>query len=121
MTEHDQNQTTQQGYEKRDANAAKIIGLGVGGVVLVAIILVFVYQLFISTSEELVSEIVYKPQSTAIRELRAREAEELNSYKLLNSEKKIYQIPIDRAIKLMADEAYLKQMKDKEKTNFIAH
>jgi hypothetical protein len=68
--------------------------------------------LFLSTSEELVDQTVYKPQSTAIRELRAREAEELNSYKLLDPNKKIYQIPIDRAIKLMADEAYMKRSKE---------
>jgi hypothetical protein len=112
MNDHEQNNNSQSGYEKRDANAAKIIGYGVAGVVLIVVILIFVYQLFISTSEELVDEMVLKPQSAAIRELRAREAEELNSYKLLDPEKQIYRIPIDRAIKLMADEAYLKRTKE---------
>jgi hypothetical protein len=115
MADNEQNQPTQTGYEKGDANPVKIIGYGLGGVVLIAIILVFVYQLFLSTSEELVDEVVLKPQSTAIRELRAREDKELNSYKLLDPEKKIYRIPIDRAIKLMADEAYLKRTNSTKK------
>jgi hypothetical protein len=106
-------ETENSGYEKSDVKPGKIILFGILGVVLIVIMLVFITQLFSTTSERMVEEMVLRPQSTAIRELRARETEELNSYKLLDAQKGIYQIPIDRAIKLMADEAY----REKKKSN----
>ena len=102
----DEKKLNQSGYEKRDVSATRIILFGSLGVVAVVIILIFIWEVFSATSEKLVQEMVLRPQSAAIRDLRARETEELNSYKLLDAEEGIYQIPIDRAIKLMAEEAY---------------
>lgn len=102
------------GYEKRDIPAGRIIAFGILGALLIVIMLVIVTNVFLTTSEKMVEDVVLKPQSVAIRELRARETEELNSYKLLDPEKGIYQIPIDRAIELMADEAYRDRMKKEQ-------
>lgn len=95
-------------YEKRDISAVRVMAFGILGVLLMVIIIVVIAGIFTKTSEKLVEEMVLKPQSVAIRELRAREAEELNSYKLLDPQKGVYRIPIDRAIEIMADEAYRK-------------
>jgi len=76
------------------------------------VILVLLYEYFMASSRNMVEEMVLKPQSVALRELRAREVEELNSYKILDPEKGIYRIPIDRAIELMADEAYRQRLQD---------
>jgi len=105
---------TEDGYEKRDIPAGKIITFGILGAVLIIVMLVIVTNMFFTESEKMVEDVVLKPQSVAIRELRARETEELNSYKLLDPEKGIYQIPIDRAIELMADEAYRDRMKKEQ-------
>lgn len=98
------------GYEKRDVSPIRIIIFGVIGMIIVVVAVTIVVEVFITTSEKLVEEMVLEPQSTAIRDLRARETEELNTYKLLDSNEGIYRIPIDRAIELMADEAYRKKI-----------
>lgn len=97
------------GYEKRDVSAVKIILYGILGVIAVVIVIFFIWEVFSATRERLVQKMILEPQSAAIRELRARETEELNSYKLLDAEKGTYQIPIERAIELMADEAFQKK------------
>ncbi len=104
--ESNENHDSRAGYEKRDINAVKVLILGAIGAVVIIILLVIMYQYFASSSRKMVEDVVLKPQSVAIRELRARETEELNSYKLLDAEKGIYRIPIDRAMQLIADEAY---------------
>lgn len=99
------------GYEKRDVSTTRLIVFGILGIIVVVIVIIFIMEVFTATSERLVEEMVLKPQSAAIRELRARETEELNSYKLLDAENSIYRIPVDRAIELMADEAYREKQK----------
>ena len=98
--------TNDSGYEKRDVSLSKVVLYGLLGIIVLVIALIFVMDYFTAVKEEIVYESVLKPESTTLGELQARETEELNSYKLLDAEKKIYRIPIDRAKKLMADEAY---------------
>ncbi|MGD9489146.1 MAG: hypothetical protein AB7W47_14070 [Calditrichaceae bacterium] len=105
-----------QQYEKQDINISKIIGYAVAIIVLLASILVFLNEYFVFARENLVFEKVLKPESIELREIRAAEEKELNTYKLLDAENGIYQIPIERAIQVIADETYesrLKQVKSK--------
>lgn len=97
------------GYEKKDVSVNKVVLWGVIGVTLLIVFIVFVMDFFVATKEKLVYERQLKPESVEIRELRAREAEILNSYKTIDSAKGIYRIPIERAMQLMADEAYLER------------
>jgi hypothetical protein len=99
------------GYEKRDINPVKVFLAGLAGVVIIVIVVLFVSNYFTATREEIIYEEVLKPESKALRELRAREEEELNSYAVLDSEKGIYRIPIKRAMELMAEEAYQARVK----------
>jgi hypothetical protein len=108
--QEDQKMGNNGGYEKQDINLRKVILYGFLGIVLVVIVLVFAIDYFIATREEIVYESVLKPESAALRELRAREIEELNSYAIVDSTKGVYRIPIDRAIELMADEAFQGKM-----------
>lgn len=54
------------------------------------------------------STVIYKAPTVQIAEdlsrLRAREKDALTTYKLLDAQKGIYQIPIDSAIKLLLEE-----------------
>jgi len=93
------------GYETSDVNAKKIIIVGLTSAIVLALILVGLYQLFIAETEKQVYEAVLKPESIPLRDLRAREEETLNSYKLLDPAKQLYQIPIARAMQLLAEEA----------------
>jgi len=105
------------GYEKKDISANKVIFVGVMGILFLVVIIIALMDYFTVTKEEQIYESVLRPESTVLRELRAREMEVLNSYKLLDAQKGVYQIPISRAIELMADSAYQAELKKvQEKT-----
>jgi len=99
------------GYEKRDVNLTKVLVYGIAGIIILIIAVIFVVDQFIAIKEEIVYEQVLRPESAALRELKAREVEELGSYKLLNEKDSVYRIPIDRAKQLLADEAYRDRIK----------
>ena len=99
-------------YEKRDVNVSKIVGFAIVIVVFLVAVIIFLNEFFIYEVENIKEE-RDSVVSTQLRDLRAAEEETLNSYKVLNADKDKYQIPIDRAMKLMADEAYAKQKHEK--------
>jgi len=99
------------GYEKSDVNSLKIILYSILSVFILAAILLFLYNYFLAEKEEMVFEEQLKPQSVLLRDLRAHEEEVLTTYKLLDTEKGIYRIPIDRAMQLIAEENFRKQLK----------
>lgn len=101
------------GYEKKDTSARGILIVALISVVIVVLSVVLTNELFIATREELVDEMILKPESAALRDLRAREAATLFSYGVVDSARGIYRIPIDRAMKLMAEEAYAQQPRQK--------
>jgi hypothetical protein len=103
---HFPEERTGTGYEKRDVNLAKIILSGLGIIILIVVSLVLLSEYFVVVKEEHVYNMVLKPESTTLRDLRAKEAEALNSYKLLDSAKGVYRIPISRAMVLLADEDF---------------
>jgi hypothetical protein len=94
------------GYEKRDIKVGKVLFWAITATVMLVIVIIFSIDYFNVTREELVYEAVLRPESAALRELRAREIEELLSYAITNTEKGIYRIPIEQAMKLMAEEAF---------------
>lgn len=94
------------GYEKRDVNLRNLSIITVIIVVTIVAISVGLYDYFTGVKEELLYETQMKPQSIELRELRAREAEALGSYAVIDSSAGQYQIPIERAIELVADEAF---------------
>lgn len=92
------------GYEKRDVNVKKLVLWGIVGVVIVVISLVAITEYFLITKEDYYYRAVEKPRSRELIELRERETEELNSYELLDEEKGIYRIPINKAMELVVEE-----------------
>jgi len=95
-----------EGYEKRDVNPAWIITITLIAIGLLTVIGVALNEFFLISKEDQVYEATLKPGSAALRELHAHEEEVLNSYKVIDPAKDQYQIPIDRAMELMADEAF---------------
>jgi hypothetical protein len=98
------------GYEKSDVSAKNLFLMTVVIVIAVILIIVALNEIFISTREDQVYRAVLQPESKELRELRVRETETLNSYKVLDPDAKKYQIPIDRAMELLADEAFQKKL-----------
>ena len=97
------------GYEKGEVNVRRVVFFAAVSIVVVAALLIFSLDYFTAVKEELVQELVLEPQSATLRELRAREIEELSSYQLLDSAAGVYRIPVRRAMELVADEAYHRQ------------
>jgi hypothetical protein len=111
MAENSENLNSHQpggseGYEKKDANPAWIITITLIAIGMLTVIGIALNEFFLISKEDQVYEATLKPGSAALRELHAREVEVLNSYKVIDSAKDQYQIPIDRAMELMADEAF---------------
>lgn len=106
MIDTENNNAPESSYEKKDVNAGKILIFVALTAVFLTVTIAFLNNYFTAATEEQIYDAVLKPESAALRELRAREDETLNSYKILDSAKGICQIPIERAMKLMADEAF---------------
>jgi len=98
------------GYETKDVNILKVVLSGIVGTLILVIMLLYLMDYFTAAKEEMVYEAVLRPESVPLRELHARETEELHSYAVLDQQKGVYRIPIERAMKLMADEAYQKRL-----------
>lgn len=112
MTER---QTTDPGYDKRDINLRVTFMVGAVVVLVIAVILVILNDVFVLKKEEMMYDYVLRPESAPLRDLRARETEVLTTYKLLDPVKAVYRIPISRAMQLMADEAYRARREEPKK------
>ncbi len=83
------------------------------GIIILATILLLLYNYFLAEKEEIVFEMQLKPESVLLRDIRASEEKTLTSYKLLDPQKGIYQIPIERAMQLIAEENFQKRMQSR--------
>lgn len=106
---HDKNHQpdTSAGYEKKDINVKKILIATVIIVIFLVVSVLYVDEIFVHEKEQLITDVVLKPVSITLRELRAKEDVVLSTYKLLDSQKGIYQIPLERAMKVYAEEAFV--------------
>jgi len=67
--------------------------------------LILLNEYFSVAKEKEVYKKVSQPQSTELQQLHAYEDEILNSYSVIDEEKGVYQVPIDRAMELLVQEA----------------
>ena len=93
------------GYEKRDANVRSLTLITAISVLVIIVAVVFLWDFFVSTREEIYHEQVLAPVSPELEELRAADRKALTTYQLIDSTTNTYSIPIDRAIGLMATES----------------
>jgi hypothetical protein len=94
------------GYEAQEVDIRRVVLIGLVFLALLIASLIVVDQFFTVEKERVVENVVLKPESISLRELRAKEDEALNSYKVLDSEQGVYRIPINRAMELIANEAF---------------
>jgi hypothetical protein len=112
MTEKVEHNPNSHGYDKTDVNITKILGYTFTILVVLVAIVIFLYEVFTYSKEQAIYEMVLSPESKAMRELRASEDQVLNSYKVLDAAKGIYQIPIERAIQIISNEAYQDRLEE---------
>ena len=91
-------------YEIRDIPVKSVVIGGVVFVIIIGITLFLLYEYYIRVLDDTEYEFKLSKQSKKLMELRKLEDESLNSYKIIDEEKQIYQIPIDRSKELMLDE-----------------
>jgi hypothetical protein len=103
---HQTAERTGDGYEKRDVAAGKLLLVTAAATIFVAVVVIGLLQLFSAESEQQVYDTVLAPESAVLRDLRAHEDDILNSYAVVDSTKGVYRIPVERAMKLIADEAF---------------
>ena len=91
-------------YEIKDISV-KSFAIGcIVFMIIVGITLFLLYEYYIRVLDDTEYELKLSKRSKKLMELRKLEDESLNSYKIIDEEKQIYQIPIDRSKELMLDE-----------------
>ncbi len=96
-------------YEKEDVNARVIIIMFIIGTITIGTIM-FLLSEYFTARKEAQLQAANAVVSSTYRDVRAREEERLNAYKLVNEKDGIYQIPIGEAMKLLATEDYQKRL-----------
>ncbi len=113
MSEHEQHEIhPEDGYEKSDINVKAVLTATFVGVILIVASLVGMSEYFISQREQQYAESVLKPESSVIRDLRAKEMEILTSYKVIDVKAGVYQIPVSEAMRILAEQGNTKLIKD---------
>jgi hypothetical protein len=92
-------------YDRGDPRALLIAGLGISGLILLVLIILGVQAYFDHVTEVATYDKVLSPVSDDLKNLRSQETEELNTYKYIDRNKGVVQIPISRAMELLAQEA----------------
>jgi hypothetical protein len=96
------------GYETQDLNVRLIVIVSFISLFAMIVALYVINELFVISKEKRVEHVVLTPISPQLRELRSSEDEVLSSYKSIDSQKGIYQIPIEQAMQILADQEYQK-------------
>ncbi len=97
---------TDNNYERTDANPWYLGGALAVGMILLGISFVLVNDYFIIEKEKMMDEMAMKPESMVLRDVQAHANQILTSYGVADTANGFYRIPIERAMKLQADEAY---------------
>jgi hypothetical protein len=105
----DPRQKPNPGYETQDLNVRLIVTVSFIALFLMIVALYVINEIFVISKEKRLEHVVLTPTSTKLRELRSQEDEALTSYKIIDSDKGIYQIPIEQAMKILANQAYQKR------------
>ncbi|MBL8148805.1 MAG: hypothetical protein JNN15_02630 [Blastocatellia bacterium] len=93
------------GYDREEPQSNKIAILVIlGSILLVVIIGALEYYFEYIKNEQMYTNVLSK-QSDQLREVRAKEDTDLNSYKYVNKEKGVVQIPIERSMEVLIKEA----------------
>ena len=93
------------GYEKKDVNLKMIIVVGLSSVLILIIIFVVLTDYFTVMEADAVYEAQLKPESVTLNDLRAEDEKILTTYQLIDAEKGVYRIPIERAMHLLVEES----------------
>jgi stringent starvation protein B len=93
------------GYDKQEPKAGLIAGLTLATFVAIIAVILGVQAYFDRVRDEQIYQAQLAPVSDDLKNLRNAEDEVLNSYKVIDKQTGIVQIPVKRAMELIAQEA----------------
>ena len=97
------------GYEKKDVSI-RAVALGiVGTVLLIVVFVVFLRGYFIINYENDVTQEIIDNPPQELMKIKEKDKKMLSSYSVLDADKGVYQIPIEKAMDLV-----VKEYKDKQ-------
>ncbi len=98
------------GYEEKDVNVRKVFIYGLAGILILIVLLVIMNEIFIASTDSHIYQSVLVPESPELREIRAQELKMLQGFRVIDEQQGVYQIPIERAMEIIADEAFQKRV-----------
>jgi hypothetical protein len=98
-------------FDRSEPHALLITGFGIASVIGLIIIILGIQAYFDHLREQAEYEKVAVPVSEDLKNLRSQEDEQLNHYKYLDRNTGVIQIPIGRAMELIAQESAARQLK----------
>jgi hypothetical protein len=93
-------------------NAPLVAAVGIASVLILVAIIVGLQVLFFTMSDREGARKDPKATASVLADYRASQQEKLSSYKVLDPAKKVYAIPIDRAMNLVVQEWSAKHEKE---------
>ena len=82
-----------------------IVKIVVVSIVISVAVVFLTYEYFLKSEERAVYEDVLQPKPEKLVAIRKQEGRKLHSYAVIDSEKNIYRIPIEKAIDLIVSES----------------
>ena len=95
--------TQKTGYEKRDVSTKALAGGTLAVVLIIVIFIVFLRDYFIFNVEKAVYQDAIMPDNELIV-IEQSALSQIKAYKIIDKDKGIYQIPIDRAMEIIISE-----------------
>ncbi|MDH3889755.1 MAG: hypothetical protein OEV49_01620 [candidate division Zixibacteria bacterium] len=92
------------GYDRHDINVRWVGAITIITIIVIAGSVIALYEYFVYEKERQIYELTLEPESEKLLELRVLEEKTLTTYELKPSVTGTYRIPIDSALKLMAEE-----------------
>ncbi len=94
----------EEGFNRAETNNGVVVGFTVGTVLFLVISIMFLQYYYDRNYEQQVYVKVLEPVAPELLDLRARENEQLGSYKYINREQGTVNLPIRRAMELLTAE-----------------
>ncbi|NQV38679.1 MAG: hypothetical protein HQ509_11830 [Candidatus Marinimicrobia bacterium] len=95
-------QATSKGYDTHEINIRYVAGIAVASLLFLIVTLTVTYGYYVKEAELAIHNIVNAPQSEVLVVQQQANAKTLNSYAVIDGNAGIYQVPIARAIELIA-------------------
>lgn len=102
-----------EGYERSDVVIPYVVVFAIICLTTIIVGVIAVESFFVATKENLLREARRVPP-IALLEQRALEYDQLTSYSMIDEAKGIYRIPVARAMSLLAEEAFAKDLSSRE-------